>query len=219
MFRDRRTIVRVNDGPACHGRARSLRRTAAALAGISMLLAGSQAQAATPVDWSLRTVNGSSVTIRDMPAKWLLVYFGYTYCPDICPTALSEMTAVLQQLGAAADRIAPIFITIDPDRDTPELLTQYVANFDARITPLTGTAEQIAAATREFHFHYVRYQDPSVAQYSFDHSSAFFLVDPRRWLVDDFAAPDLTAEEIAASLRERLEPARLAEPPETGRVQ
>src|SRR5689334_16965459 len=212
-------IVRSNDGPACRDRTRSLRRTAAAFAGVFLVVAGSVAQAATQIDWSLRTVDGSSVTMRDLPPKWLLVYFGYTYCPDICPTALSEMTDVLQQLGTLADRIAPVFITIDPDRDTPEMLTQYVASFDARIMPLTGSAEQIAAAARQIDFHYVSYQDAGLAQYSFDHSSAFFLIDPERRLVADFAAPDLTAEEIAQSLRERLAPVELAEPTKRGRVQ
>jgi protein SCO1/2 len=157
-----------------------------------------------PVTWSLEGVDGRPVTVRDMPPKWLLVYFGYTYCPDICPTALYDLAAVLRDLGPLADRVQPVFITIDPERDTPALLARYVTNFEAPIIPLTGTSDQIRVAARQFAFHYVRYQDPSLGDYTFDHSSSFFLVDPERRLVGDFATPELTPEEIAAGLREYL---------------
>jgi protein SCO1 len=171
-----------------------------------MLAASSAAgalAASSPIAWTLRGVDGRPVGIGDLPAKWLLVYFGYTYCPDLCPTALLDMTVILRDLNRLADRVQPVFISIDPERDTAETLARYVANFAAPIIPLTGTGEEIQAAARQFHFHYVRYRDPTVADYSFDHSSSFFLVDPGHHLVADFAT-ELPPEEIAASLRERL---------------
>jgi protein SCO1/2 len=160
---------------------------------------GSAAAATPTIDWTLRSVDGRAVAMQDMPAKFLLVYFGYTYCPDLCPTALVEIAAVMEELGALAARVQPVFISIDPERDTGEALAQYVASFAAPILPLTGDADQIAAAARQFDFHYVRYQDPGLGGYSFDHSSSFFVLDPARRLIADFAT-ELPPEEIAASL-------------------
>jgi protein SCO1/2 len=182
-----------------------LRTASLAMAGITALLlsAASTAAAGPRLDWTLERVDGTPVAIDALPQKWLLVYFGYTYCPDLCPTALQDMATILDALGPLAARIQPVFVTIDPERDTPELLAQYVANFAAPILPLTGTPEAIAAAAREVDFHYVRYHDPSVGGDSFDHSSSFFFIDPERRLAGDFAT-ELDPAEIAAALRDRI---------------
>jgi protein SCO1/2 len=168
-----------------------------------LLSAGAAAAAGPRLDWTLQRVDGTPVSIDALPGEWLLVYFGYTYCPDLCPTALQDMTAILGAVGPFAKRIQPVFVTIDPERDTPDLLAQYVGNFAVPILPLTGTPDQIAAAAREVDFHYVRYRDPSVGGDSFDHSSSFFLVGPDRSLAGDFAT-ELDPAEIAAALRDRI---------------
>jgi protein SCO1/2 len=183
-------------------------RFGAALAS-AVLLASSPGLAAPaprpPIEWSLRALDGARVTMAELPPTWLLVYFGYTYCPDICPTALADLAAVLRELGGLAARVQPVFITIDPARDTPTVLASYVAAFDSRIVALTGSPAEIAAAARQLDVHYVRYQDARVADYSFDHSSAFFLIGPDRRLVEDFATPDRPPAEIAEALRARLD--------------
>jgi protein SCO1 len=185
----------------------------AGCAGAAILTAFQPAAAcatAPPIAWTLQAVDHRTVTVADLPATWLLVYFGYTYCPDLCPTALLEIGDVLRDLGGLAGRVQPVFVSIDPERDTPELLAQYVANFAAPIIPLTGTPEQTQAAARQFDYHYVRYRDPGLGGYSFDHTSSFFLVDPGRHLVADFAT-ELTATEIAAGIRDRMAMATRAE--------
>ncbi len=161
--------------------------------------------AAPRITLSLQSLDGRKITEADLPRKWLIIYFGYTYCPDICPTALLDLSRLLDLLGPLAARIQPAFITIDPARDTPELLKQYVANFDPRLLALTGSESEIHAAAQQFHFYYVRYQDPKLGAYSIDHSSYFFVIDPDRHLAADFATPDIGPEEIAARLRPLLD--------------
>jgi protein SCO1 len=173
------------------------------------VLAASPARAAddgiSGVAFSLASLDGRSVTAADLPARWLLVYFGYTYCPDICPASLLDLSRVLDLLGPLAARVQPIFITIDPERDTPDVLGPYVASIDPRLLALTGSEDEIRTAARQLHYSYVRYQDPKLTSYSIDHSSYFFALDPDRRLAADFATPDLAPEEIAARLRPLLE--------------
>jgi protein SCO1/2 len=157
-----------------------------------------------PITWSLRSLDGSAISVGDLAPSWLLVYFGYTSCPDICPTALSDLATVMRALGEVGKRVQPIFITIDPERDTAEILARYIANFDPRLLALTGRPEDIAAAAGQFQYHYVRYRDPRIAEYNFDHSSAFFLVAPDGFLADDFATPDMTPEYIAGGIYRRI---------------
>ncbi|NQU61591.1 MAG: SCO family protein [Rhodospirillales bacterium] len=104
--------------------------------------------------FSLVNQLGQSVTEADFKGRFMLIYFGYTYCPDICPAALTDIGIVLDDLGAAADRIAPIFITVDPLRDTPEYLKEYLSHFDPRLIGLTGTEAQIAAVAKAYKIFY-----------------------------------------------------------------
>jgi protein SCO1 len=156
-----------------------------------------------PIDWSLRGLDGRVVAMRDMPPKWLLIYFGYTYCPDLCPTALIDMAEILRRLDELSAQIQPVFISIDPARDTAELIGQYLTNFALPILALTGSETELHRAAELFDFHYVRYQDPELRGYSFDHSSSFFLVDPDRRSAAAYAT-EIAPEEIAASLHDLL---------------
>jgi protein SCO1 len=167
-----------------------------------LLLGTVPAFAGQPVDWSLQRTDGKPAAMRDLPARWLLVYFGYTSCADICPTALADLADIVDRLGPAASRVQPVFVTLDPARDLPAALDSYVTLFRAGILPLTGSEQAVADAARRFHVHFTRYQDPKLGGYSIDHSSSFFLISPERHLVADFATPDLSPDEIAPSIRD-----------------
>jgi protein SCO1/2 len=171
---------------------------------LCLLLAVPAFAADKHVDWSLQRTDGKPAAMRDLPRRWLLVYFGYTRCADVCPTALADLAEVMDRLGPIAARVQPIFVTLDPARDTPPSLDSYVSLFRADILPLTGSEASVAAAARRFNVHFTRYQDPKLGDYSIDHSSSFFLVSPSRHLVADFATPDLSPDEIAPSIRDLL---------------
>lgn len=123
--------------------------------------------------------DGKRVTDADFRGRFMLVYFGFTHCPDVCPVDLLVMGQALKQLGKDAARIQPLFITVDPARDTITLLADYVASFDPRILGLTGSEAEIAAAVRAYKVHRVKYtpaNDPD--GYSVDHSSLTYLMGP-----------------------------------------
>jgi cytochrome oxidase Cu insertion factor (SCO1/SenC/PrrC family) len=120
---------------------------------------------------------GAPVRSTDFPGKWLLVYFGYTHCSDICPTGLSVMASALEQIGAAGDHVQPLFVTVDPERDKGPLLSAFTASFDRRLIGLSGSVEQIrrAADTLGVAFRKVA---SGAGDYVVDHSSSYTLVDP-----------------------------------------
>jgi protein SCO1/2 len=118
------------------------------------------------------------VTDQTYRGKWMLIYFGYTYCPDICPTTLQTMSNVLDQLGDKGAQIAPIFITVDPERDTPAAIGQYVALFDPRFIGLTGTPRQVTAAEAAYRVYSRRVNLPKGDGYMIDHSSYIYLDGP-----------------------------------------
>jgi protein SCO1/2 len=123
--------------------------------------------------------NGQVVTDHSWPGKFLLVYFGYTRCPDLCPTMLATEAATLQQLGEAADRVQPLFVTIDPQRDTPAVLKQYTALFSPRILGLTGTSTNLGEAAEEYGVRYARQKTgPGPNDYEMEHSGFAYLVYP-----------------------------------------
>jgi protein SCO1/2 len=129
--------------------------------------------------FTLTDQNGRLVSDRDFRGKYQLLYFGYTFCPDVCPTTLNDVTEAMRKLGAKAGDIQPIFITIDPRRDTPPVLKRYVAAFDSRLIGLTGTAEQIARVAREYRVYYAPHRTgPGPDDYTMDHSSVLYLVGP-----------------------------------------
>lgn len=119
--------------------------------------------------------NGVEVTERVMLGRPAVVFFGFTYCPDICPTTLASMTALLGRLGGDADKLGVFFVSVDPERDTPALLKTYLASFDPRIRALTGSDERLRALTRPLGVHYARVGTGD--SYSVDHTASVFLLD------------------------------------------
>ena len=147
---------------------------------------------------------GMVQTDEDFAGRWMLVFFGFTNCPDVCPTTLSEVAAVMEGLGDEAAKVQPIFITIDPERDTPTALAGYVPLFDAGIIGLTGTPEQIAATSETFPIFFERIEEATApGGYTMGHTSHLFLFDPRAGFANSwpYGTP---AEEILADLRKRI---------------
>jgi protein SCO1 len=152
--------------------------------------------------FALSTADGRRVTDETFRGKWLLVYFGYTTCPDVCPTTLSSMAQALDKLGPLADKVQPAFITVDPERDTAEIVAQYVKDFDPRFIGLVGSPREIAAAARDFHVYYVVRQLGN-NEYVIDHSSFIYVVDPNGKFVR-LLTGDLPGHQLADELRKLL---------------
>lgn len=153
--------------------------------------------------FSLTDQDGRAVTDADFRGRWMLVYFGFTFCPDVCPTSLNRNSEALDLLGDKADAIVPVLITIDPQRDTPEKLKDYVHFFHPRTVGLTGTPEQIAAVAREYRVFYVRAEHGAPDQYLMDHSTFTYLIGPDGKFVQFFrhdTPPQEMAERIKALL-------------------
>jgi cytochrome oxidase Cu insertion factor (SCO1/SenC/PrrC family) len=150
--------------------------------------------------FALEDGNGRQVSDRDFRGKYMLVYFGYTYCPDVCPTTLSDVADALDRLGAKADRLQPIFITVDPKRDTTAVMKQYTASFSPRLIGLTGSQEQIADVAREYRVYYAEHRTgPGPNDYAMDHSSVLYLMGPDGKFVAPIQA-DEDGAQIAADL-------------------
>jgi protein SCO1/2 len=132
--------------------------------------------------FTLTDQNGRTVRDTDFAGRYRLVYFGYTFCPDVCPTSLQHLVQGLKKFDAEApDRAAkvqPIFITVDPARDTPAVMKQYVAAFDPRLIGLTGSEAQIAKVAREYGVFYQKAENPGSSDYLMDHMSQAILFDP-----------------------------------------
>lgn len=128
--------------------------------------------------------------------EWLVVYFGYTSCPDVCPTVIMRIGQALTSAGVAASHIQPIFITVDPARDTPDHLAKYMASFDPRIIGLRGDTAQTQEAAKQFHVYY-RKRALGSGDYSVDHSSFLYVIDPQghsKLLADTLSADQMAAE-------------------------
>ena len=148
--------------------------------------------------------NGRTVTEANLRGKPTLIYFGYTYCPDVCPTSLLLMETAIEKLGPdAARKVNLVFITVDPARDTPELLKGYVPNFGPTFIGLTGTPEQVAAAARAYRVYYQKVPGKDGAPYLMDHSSIVYLLDRNGRFVSHFTH-EAKAEAIAAGLGRQL---------------
>ncbi len=145
---------------------------------------------------------GRAVTDADYRGRWMLVFFGYSNCPDECPLTLQKMAGALSKLGPLAGKIAPLFITVDPARDTPGRLATYLANFDPRITGLTGSDAQIAAAAKAYRVYYAPAKHEESGADLVSHSTFLYLMDPagkfRALLPSDADAGKLAAELRAA---------------------
>ena len=144
---------------------------------------------------------GNVVTDQSFRGRWMLVFFGFTHCPDICPTALNDMSMTLQELGAAADKVQPIFITVDPERDTVQAMADYVANFDPRIVALTGTPEQVADAAKAYRVYYKKV--PQGDDYTMDHTGILYVMDPQGRFMTHFT-PNTPPADMAARIRKLI---------------
>jgi protein SCO1/2 len=150
--------------------------------------------------FTLTAADGSAVTERTYLGKIELIYFGYTYCPDACPTTLNNIAEALSELGSAADRIQTLFITIDPQRDTREVLADYVRAFDAHIVGLTGTPAQIAEAAKAYGVYYAPYKvEDAPDGYAMDHTSVVFVMNEAGRFVATFT-PDTPPAQMADRL-------------------
>jgi protein SCO1/2 len=143
--------------------------------------------------------NGKTVTDADLRGKWSLVYFGYTHCPDACPTALNDISIALAELGSKRDAVRPVFITVDPERDTAEALKAFVTSFDAPILALTGSPEQVAKAAKAYRVYYAKHPEAG-GDYSMDHSSVIYVMDPEGRFTASFTHEN-TPEQIAERLK------------------
>ena len=182
-----------------------------ALAALTLwpLRQGAAAEAVTiGGSFTLRTPDGVTVTEQTYRGKWLLVYFGYTFCPNTCPTALMDISSVLARLGGEADVIQPLFITVDPQRDTPDVLQEYTRSFDPRIIGLSGDEQQIAAAAQAYGAYYTpRKTGQGDEDYLIDHSSYIYLMDPHGRFASGFDAdtpPDRVAQEVRELVRHTM---------------
>lgn len=131
----------------------------------------------TEADFRLTDHNGKARTLKDFRGKTVALFFGYTHCPDVCPTTLADLAQAMRLLGNDADRVQVLFVTVDPERDTPELMAQYVPAFHPSFLGLYGDAQATTQAAKAF---YVGYQkQPTSSGYNVDHSLGTFLVDPQ----------------------------------------
>lgn len=122
--------------------------------------------------------HGNTVTDQSLRGQYLLIYFGYTFCPDVCPTELQAMSQAVDALGSAGDAVTPVFITVDPARDTVEQLASYAPHFHPRLVALTGTEQQVAAAAKVYRVYYKKAEDAGSTDYLMDHSSIIYLMGP-----------------------------------------
>lgn len=149
--------------------------------------------------FTLTDQNGIRRSESDFRGKYMLVFFGYTFCPDICPTTLAVMAAALDMMGPGADRIVPILISVDPVRDTPETLKTYLSAFGARFVGLTGSEEEIAVAARAYRVYVQAHKDQGDS-YTVDHSGVIYLMDPSGTFIANYslsASPDKLAADLA----------------------
>ena len=130
-------------------------------------------------DFALPDTDGKLRTLKDFQGKAVVVFFGYTQCPDVCPTTLTEIAEAKKLLGADGSRVQGVFITVDPERDTPELLKAYVANFGPDMVALRGNAAQTAAVAKDYKVYYKRVEGKTPGSYFMEHTAASYIYDPQ----------------------------------------
>jgi len=148
---------------------------------------------------------GRTVTDRDLRGRYLLVYFGYTFCPDVCPTTLTTIAGALDKLGKRVAMVQPLFITVDPQRDTPKVIAAYTKAFSPRILGLTGTPEEIAKIAGEYRVYYAKHLTGNgPGDYTMDHSSIIYLIGPTGRFIAPISA-DETARRMAADILRHID--------------
>lgn len=154
-------------------------------------------------DYTLTDQDGESFKRSQLDGQYQLVYFGFTYCPDICPVELTRISEAMKALGADAAKVTPVFISVDPVRDTPEVLQPYLSNYHDRFVGLTGTEAQIDKVIESYKVYAKKVDDPNHAEYMVDHSSFIYLIDPQQELLKLFHKEDTPAD-IAKYIRTRF---------------
>lgn len=129
--------------------------------------------------FSLTDTEGKTRTLSDFKGKVVVVFFGFAQCPDVCPTTLADMAEVRKRLGKDGERVQVVFITVDPARDTPQVLGAYMRNFDPSFVALTGTAEQIEKTTKDFKVFFAKVPGKTEGSYTIDHTAGSFVFDPQ----------------------------------------
>lgn len=130
-------------------------------------------------DFSLPDQFGKTRSIRDFAGKVVVVFFGFTQCPDVCPTSMVELAGIKKSLGADGDKLQTIFISVDPERDTPEILKSYMGSFDPTFLALLPSAEQLPAVAKDFKMYYKKVEGRTPTSYSVDHSAGNYIYDPQ----------------------------------------
>ena len=193
--------------------ARIILASAAALAGLVLcfslvLLASGRLSAPSATQtaaiggpFRLTDQNGGSVTEQNLKGAPFLVFFGFTHCPEVCPTTLFELSEILRKLGPDGKRVRVVFITIDPERDTPAALKDYLSSFDPRMLALTGDPAEIAAVAKAYRVYYKKV--PLEQDYTIDHTAIVYLMDKEGRFVSPFSLKR-TTEAAAADLRRYL---------------
>ncbi len=153
--------------------------------------------------FSLVDHNGQEVAQDNYVGSYKLIFFGFTFCPAICPTELQKMNIIMNELGELSEKITPIFISIDPDRDTPEVMKEYVEQFNPRLVGLTGTQEQINAVKKSFKVYAKKVENDMMDYYMMDHSSFLYFMDKDNNLLAMYPAKD-TAVKIAENIKKSI---------------
>ncbi len=130
-------------------------------------------------DFSLADQNGQTRALKDFTGKVVVLFFGYTQCPDVCPTTMQELTEVKRLLGAEGDKLQGVFVTVDPERDTPELLQAYMANFDPSFIALRPTPEQLTPLLKDYKIYAKKVEGKTATSYTMDHSAQSYVYDPQ----------------------------------------
>ena len=153
--------------------------------------------------FALTDSEGKRRADAEFRGKHMLVFFGFTNCPDFCPTALVTISQGLEKLGPKAERLAPLFVTVDPERDTPAQLKNYAQNFDKRIAMLTGSVDDVAGAARAYRVYYAKRPLEQAGEYTMDHSAYIYLMGPDGKYLTHFRH-GISADDLAAALAKRL---------------
>ena len=164
--------------------------------------AGTALASAIGGQFQLLDQNGKPFSDANLKGKWHLIFFGYTHCPDACPTALNEMSLALDRLGIKRDEVGVVFITVDPERDTPDVLKSYVQSFDAPIVALTGSPEAVSQAAKAYRVFYAKHPRAD-GDYDMDHSAVIYVMNPEGRFTATFT-PDSSADAIVQRLQKLI---------------
>ena len=130
-------------------------------------------------DFALMDQNGQARSVKDFAGKVVVVFFGFVQCPDVCPTSMAELASIKKSLGSDGSKLQAVFITVDPERDTPEVLKAYMTNFDPTFLALRPSMEQLPAIAKDFKIYYKKVEGRTAGSYSMDHSAGSYVYDPQ----------------------------------------